>query len=116
GHVQRDQTTSRSIAYVTGRRDPFRLRDADGGDPQGQYAARGLGRIRRYGHALGQACRTDCAGLRQIGEHHKCREDKRLRSSASTTSVFASAILIALSISIERWASTFCTGPQVMTL
>jgi len=38
----------------------------DGGNPQGQCAARGCSRLRRDRHALGQARRADRAGLRQV--------------------------------------------------
>jgi hypothetical protein len=63
-NFQRDQTTGRPSAHAAGRRDPLRLRHADGGN-QGQRATRGCGRLRRDGHALGQARRANRAGVRQ---------------------------------------------------
>src|SRR5260221_11543406 len=56
-NFQRDQTTGRSSAHAAGRRDPLRLRHADGGNPQGQRAARGCGRLRRDGHAWAKLVR-----------------------------------------------------------
>ncbi len=46
--------------------DPLRLRHIDGGNPQGQCAPRGGARLRRYGHALGEARGADRASLRQV--------------------------------------------------
>src|SRR5581483_5287928 len=51
-NFQRDQTTSRSSAHGAGRCDPLRLRHLDGGNPQGQCAARCRRRLRGDGHAL----------------------------------------------------------------
>ncbi len=46
--------------------DPLRLRHIDGGNPQGQCAPRGGARLRRHGHALGEARGADRASLRQV--------------------------------------------------
>ena len=41
GHVQRDQAASRASAHAAGGSHSFRLRDFDGGNPQGQWATGG---------------------------------------------------------------------------
>jgi nicotinamidase-related amidase len=68
GNVQRDQTTGRSSAYAAGRRDRLGLREPHGGNPERQRTTRGRRRLRRNGHALGEARRADCAGLWQVND------------------------------------------------
>ena len=79
-------------AHAAGRRHSLRLRDLDGGNPQGQRATGGRRGLRGHGHALGQARRPDRPGLREVTVHRSgsirnCSQRlvKRLRRSRMTS-------------------------------
>ena len=63
-----EQAASWAPAHATGGRYGLGLRDVDGGNPQGQRAARGRRGLRRYRHALGEARGPDRSGVRQVGD------------------------------------------------
>jgi hypothetical protein len=56
----------RSVAHAASRRDCVRLCEPDGRDPKRQHAIGGRRRLRCDRHALGEACWSDRASLRQI--------------------------------------------------
>src|SRR5260221_213669 len=66
GTFRRDQALGRAPVHAAGRCHSVRLRNFDGGNPQGQCATRGRRGVRGHGHGLGQACRPYRPCLRKV--------------------------------------------------